>query len=280
MLPALLHAQATVTPVDEAVEEENVVALPTDKPLIRRAKLKRAWVVFHQVDDDKVYAIKKAGTKHEIQTVKFFSAFNSNYLVKLVKPGRLDNFPTGEPITSIDGLNPSDYRKHAARHRLVKVRNSKAVWLLTPDGKRRVIAAEGVFHRFGWEFRDVEEVTDAELGNYTESDSVTDETVFDEDIDVSATHERRLREDVTSRLKLRAKKETRKRLIKAIGKPDIYILDARGLRHKIRDLASLRRHNLNIDDTTEISTEEIEALPEGDEITTEATSVDLNTVVE
>ena len=69
----------------------------------------------------------------------------------------LDEFTAGDPITSITGLNPDDFRKAPARCRLVKTAESAAVHLVCGK-ERRTIIREGVFHQFGWEFRDVETV--------------------------------------------------------------------------------------------------------------------------
>lgn len=277
-----LKAQADLTASTSA--EEEVIISDTDQPLDRQAKLRRTWAVYREVDSPSIYAItrKQSDGKHhkkEIQTLAFFTKYNANYLIKLVAKGRLENFPTDAPITSVDALNPADFVKAPWRYRLVKAANNKAVYLVTPDGKRRVVIAEGVFHRFGWEFRDVETVAETELAALPEDAAVTDSTVFSEEVDIDTTQKRLTAEQITKRLNLQRKLTVRQRLIKAIGSPDIYIIDAKGLRHKIASEAAALRHRLNLKTTTEVTQEELAAIPEGSAITETASSVNLDATV-
>jgi len=259
--------------------EEDVVASPTDQPLVRQAKLKRAWVVYREMDSKEIYAITKDKKKRLIQTLDFFTAFNANYHVKVVKPGRLASFTTGDPITTVTGLNPDDFLKAGWGWRLVKVKGKPAVYLITPDGKRRLIIAEGVFHRFGWEFRDVEEVPESEASALPEDSAVTDNTVFEEEVKVDSTQKRLQREQLEKRLELKGKKVLRLRLVKAIGDPNIYIIDAKGRKHRIASEAAARKRNLNLRETTEVTEEELEAFPEAAEITETTLPVNLNETI-
>src|SRR3989338_11066657 len=121
ILPAtILRAEEAATSTSSG--EEDVVPSPTDQPLVRQAKLKRAWVVYREMDSKEIYAITKDKKKRLIQTLDFFTAFNANYHVKVVKPGRLASFTTGDPITTITGLNPNDFMKAGLGWRLVKVK--------------------------------------------------------------------------------------------------------------------------------------------------------------
>jgi hypothetical protein len=264
--------------------EEEVVISDTDQPLDRQAKLRRMWAVYREVDSPSLYAItrKQSDGKHhkkEIQTLAFFTKYNANYLIKLVAKGRLENFPTDPPITSVDALNPADFVKAPWRYRLVKAADNKAVYLVTPDGRRRVVIAEGVFHRFGWEFRDVETVPETELAALPEDTAVTDATVFSEEVDIDTTQKRLTAEQITKRLNLQRKLTIRQRLIKAIGSPDIYIIDAKGIRHKIASEAAAMKHRLNLKTTTEVTQEELAAIPEGSAIAETASSVNLDATV-
>lgn len=280
LIPTMfLRAQeASVTTVASA--EEEVVTQPTDEPLVRQAKLRRAWNVYREVGTTDIYAITKAKTKRAVKTLDFFTAFNANYHIHLVASGRLANFTTGEPITSIDGLNPEDFVKAPPRARLIKVKGKPAVYLITPNGRRRVIIAEGVFHRFGWEFRDVEEVSESELNSYLEDTSVTDSTVFEEEINVQSTEQRLQREQLNKRLQLKGRTVVRARLVKAIGDPNIYVIDGQGRKHRIASEAAARRRGLDLKVTTEVTTEELAAFPDGPEITETSASVNLNEVVQ
>lgn len=258
--PLLVGAQSTNS------AKEDVVAKNTDSPLTRQAKLKRTWTVYREMGSEQIWAIATAGTKHEVQTLAFFSAFDANYLVKVVKEGRLANIPTGDPITSTDTLKPEDFRKAPFACRLMKTASNPAVYLAC-HGTRRPVIREGVFHQFGWEFRDVETVSSAELDAYSEESAITEDTVFDEDIEVETTENRELTEQVKTRLELRGKSMTRDRLIKSPGDTRVFLLDKDGKRRHIKDMEAVRRHGLNLRDVTEISQDELEAIPEGSEVT-------------
>lgn len=278
VLPAtILRAEETATPTSGG--EEDVVTLPTDQPFARQAKLKRAWVVYREMDSKEIYAITKDKKRRLIQTLDFFTAFNANYHIKVVKPGRLANFTTGDPITTATGLNPADFIKAGWKWRLVKARGKPAVYIVTPDGRRRLVIAEGVFHRFGWEFRDVEELSETEVNAMPEDSSVVDGTVFEEEVTVDTTHKRLQRQELEQRLKLKGKKVLRLRLVKAIGDPNIYIIDGKGVKHRIASEAAARKRNLNLRETTEVTEEELEALPAGAEITETTLPVNLNETV-
>ncbi len=264
-----MHAMATedaASTTGVSAAEESVVASQSDTPLERHAKLNRAWVVFREKGSTQIWALTRDGKKREIQTLLFFSAFDANYHIKLVKDGRLDEIPTGDPITSITGLNADDFRKAPSRCRLVKVTDNAAVWLVC-GGKRRVIIREGVFHRFGWEFRDVETITQAELDAIPAETSVDEETVFDEGVEVETSHARKLTDQVKERLELRGKNTTRSRLVKPIGRPEVFVITPDGKKRHVKDLEAVRKHRLELKDITEVSEDEIEAIPEGDEVT-------------
>ncbi|MFH1866682.1 MAG: hypothetical protein ABIJ81_01205 [Patescibacteria group bacterium] len=274
--PIALWAESGTT----SASEEQVVISTSDQPLERQAKLKRAWIVYREVDSSDIYALMKSGGKRAIKTLDFFTAYNANYHIKIVKKGRLDNFITGDPITSMDGLSPEDFIKAPGKHRLVKVKNKAAVYLITPEGKKRVIIAEGVFHRFGWEFRDVEEISATELNSIPEDSAITDNTIFDEEIEVDTTHKRLEREKLNKRLNLRGKTMIRHRLVKAFDNPDVYVIDGQGRKHKITSEKAANKYRMNLHDITEVTQEELDAFPDSNEITETSTPVNLDEQVE
>lgn len=277
LVPNVLHAENATASGDSA--EEDVVINQSDTPLERYAKLRRTWAVYREVDSDQIYAITKERTKREVQTLAFFTAQNANYIVKLVREGRLAEIPTADPITDVAGLNPDDFVKAPWRCRLVKTANDSAVYLIC-GGIRRVIIREGVFHRYGWEFRDVETVSESELNEYEDAGALDEETVFEEDVEVATTEARTLRERLSERLNLRNKTQVRDRLVKAIGDSSIYVITPDGKRHHIRDLLTARLKGLNLRETTEVSQDELEAFEEGDEITSDTSDDVLDETVE
>jgi hypothetical protein len=275
LLPAVAQVTTTSASATDSAESD-VIIEATDAPLMRQAKLGRYWTVFRELGSDHIYVIRRgadgaAATKHEIQTLGFFAAFDANFLVKLVGAGRLANIAEGTPITDAAGLDPKDYLKTLGRFRLVKSPNSSTVWLVTPAGVRRAITAAGVFHRFGWEFRDVETVSDSEVAGLAEGEAVTDETVFEEEVQVETTSKRNAAERLKERLSLKGKTRVRQRLLKVFGDPKVYLLDGQG---RLRHIASERvanRLGLDLKDLTEVTPEEAAAIGYGDEIG-EATS--------
>ena len=265
---------------DESSSQEEVVTESSDQPLERQAKLRRSWVVYREVNSTTIYALTKNKTKRAIQTLDFFTAFNANYLIKLVKEGRLSEFAVGDPITTITGLNPEDFIKAPGMYRLVKVAGNPAVYLITPDGKKRVIIAAGVFHRFGWQFRDVETISQTELNSNATDTSITDNTVFDEEVEVEGTHKRQERERLSERLNLLGKAMIRHRLVKAIGSADVYVIDGQGRKHKITSEQAANKFKMNLHDITEVTQEELDAFPDSTAITESASPVDLDEEVE
>lgn len=265
---------------DESSDQEEVVTASTDKPLERQAKLRRAWIVYREVNSTTVYALTKNKTKRAIQTLDFYTAFNANYLIKLVKEGRLSEFTIGDPITTTAGLNPEDFIKAPGMYRLVKVTGNTAVYLITPDGKKRVVIAAGVFHRFGWQFRDVETVSQTELDSYTTDTSITDGTVFEEEVEVEGTHKRQERERLSERLSLLGKTMIRHRLVKAIGSANVYVIDGQGRKHLITSEQAANKLKMNLHDITEVTQEELDAFPDAAAITETNTPINLNEEVE
>ena len=265
---------------DESSSQEEVVTESSDQPLERQAKLRRSWVVYREVNSTTIYALTKNKTKRAIQTLDFFTAFNANYLIKLVKEGRLSEFTVGDPITTTTGLNPEDFIKAPGMYRLVKVAGNPAVYLITPDGKKRVIIAAGVFHRFGWQFRDVETISQTELNSNATDTSITDNTVFDEEVEVEGTHKRQERERLSERLNLLGKTMIRHRLVKAIGNPDVYVIDGQGRKHKITSEQAANKFKMNLHDITEVTQEELDAFPDSAAITESASPVNLDEEVE
>jgi hypothetical protein len=259
--------------------EEDVVASSGDTPLVRYAKLRRSWVVYREVGSSEIYAITSDMTKREIQTLAFFTAFDANYHIKLVQEGRLEGIDTGDPITSVDGLDPSEFRKAPLRCRLMKTADQPAVYLACGN-KRRVILREGVFHRYGWEFRDVETVDQSEIDALEEDTALDESSVFDADVEIDTTATRQLRERLATRLNLQSKTRVRDRLVKAEGDSSVYLITADGTKRHIRDMAAVRAHNLNLQNVTEVTEDELEAFPDADDVTDSTSGDALNAVAE
>lgn len=256
--------------------QEDVVTSSDDQPLERQAKLRRAWVVYREMGSTTIYALTKDKKKRAIQTLDFFTAWNANYHIKLVKQGRLDNFTLGDPITSITGLNPENFIKAPGRYRLVKVESGPAVYLITPNGKKRIVIAAGVFHRFGWQFRDVEIISQTELDSYITDSSITDGTVFEEEVEVEGTHKRQERDRLSERLNLLGKTMVRHRLVKAIGNANVYVIDGQGRKHLITSETAANKFRMNLHDITEVTQEELDAFPDGSAISDTSNSVYLD----
>jgi hypothetical protein len=266
---------AESTAASTADTEEDVVVSENDTPLVRYAKLRRSWVVYREIGSAEIYAITKDNTKRQIQTLDFFTAFNANYHVKLVREGRLDELATGDPIATVLGLDPADFMKTPWRCRLVKTAEDSAVYLVC-GAKRRVIIREGVFHRFGWEFRDVETVEQSELDAIAEDAVLDESSVFQEDVEIQTTENRLLRERTTERLNLQGKTQTIERLVKAEGDPSIYVITPDGTKMHVRDMNAVSAYNLNLQNVTEVTQDELAAFTEANEITAESSSDVLN----
>ncbi|MBD3251109.1 hypothetical protein GF380_01405 [Candidatus Uhrbacteria bacterium] len=267
-LPSALFAQDDAMMYDETsmmmseeYAEDDVILEEGDTPLERYAKLRRTWVVYREVDSAQIYAITHDKTKRAIQTLDFFTQYNANYRIQLVKVGRLAEIQDGEPLTTMDGFNPEDYRKRPWRCRLVKASTDPAVYLVCGN-KKRVIVREGVFHRYGWEFRDVETVDQTELDAYDTGAELNEETVFTQDVEVETTENRKLRERIMERLRLRGKTLIRNRLIKSVDDPKVYFITRNGELRHIEDETVVYRFGLDLGDVTEVSADELEAFEE------------------
>ncbi|MBU1038949.1 hypothetical protein KKC17_01810 [Patescibacteria group bacterium] len=266
---------------EEAVttEAENVIISEQDAPLVRQAKLKQAWVIYREVGSQDIYALTKNKTKRAIKTLDFFTAYNANYHLKVVAKDRLTAYATAEPINSETILNPEDFIKAGWHWRLIKAQGDPAVYLLAPDGTKKPILAEGVFHRFGWEFRDVEELTKEAVAALPTGTTITDNTLFDEEIIVSSTNQRLEKETLQKRLELKGKTQVKTRLIKAIGDNKVYVMDGQGNKHLVTNEKAAQKFKLNFKNITEVTAQELKALPLGGQINETTTSVNLEQII-
>lgn len=276
LVPSAIHAEEPMTTSAQSeMAQEEVIAESSDTPLERYAKLRLAWVVYREVNGKSIYAITTENVKREIQTLDFFTKFNANFRIQLVREGRLAALQTGDPILSVDDLNPDMFRKRPWVCRLVKAAANPAVYLVCGKTKR-VIVREGVFHRYGWEFRDVETVTQQELDGYQSDEALSEETVFEEEVTVDSTNKRMLRERMSKRLMLRGKTLVRNRLVKAVGDPKIYIITPDGKRRHIANMEAAQMFGLNLKETTEVSMDELEAYPEASPLGTSSSAAVLD----
>ena len=245
--------------------EEDIIAKSDDSSLERSAKLRRAWNVYREIGGDAIYAIGVSSTKHQIMTLDFFTAFDSNYKVKIVPEGALDEYETGNPITDASVIDPEEFQKSPRRCRLVRSEEDPAVYLVCGD-KKRVIIREGAFHQNGWEFRDVEVVPEEQIDELEDGEAVTEVTVFDEDVEVDTTEMRETRERLSKRMSLQGKDQVRDRLVKGIGDSDVYLITADGQRRHVKDEETANRLGLDLRKVTEVPLSEVEAFEEGDEV--------------
>ena len=302
-IPALLRAEDSDTvsniPISSdkisSQAQENVVISPTDKPLERKEKLARHWVLYN--DGTAVWALYAprlidcggivVGTpqtcppqviqKRAVQTMSFFTAFKANFQVKLVNPERLARFTTGAPITSMDGLTPGMFIKRPyLAYRLVKAANSAAVYL--DDGaKLRPIVHEKVFKNLGLDFKDVETVAATEISNKPIEAAVMADTVLDESVEVKTTAARKTVEEVKSRLGTDMLKKVRDAVVKA-GQ-QYFLMTKNGKRPipPAQENQLSQKLHLDLSKSVEVTAEEAAAIPTVAEVTTATTQAEVNT---
>lgn len=273
-MPALM---TTRTMANES--EEDLVVSSDDTPLVRLAKLRRSWHVYREMDSDVIYAIGSDRTKHQINTLDFFTAFDANYKVKLVPEGALDAYETGNPITDASIIRAEDYLKAPMRCRLVRSGEDPAVYLAC-GAEKRVILRESAFHQNGWEFRDVEVVPQEQVDELTDGEAVTEGTVFDEEVEVDTTVMRETRERLSKRMSLQGKTQVRDRLVKATGDNKVYLVTPDGMRRHVENEEVANRLGLNLRGIIEIPPSELEAFEEAGAVTADTAESVLNEEVE
>jgi hypothetical protein len=144
------------------------------------------WTVFREKDATQIWAVTTSSTKREVQTLAFFSGQSFSFEIRLVENGRLDAFAIAAPITSTDGLNPAEFRRLPPPPcRLLKAPEHAAVYLVC-EQMRRPILHEQAFHKFGWDFKDVQTVPSTELEGLPTEAAVDEQTVLDEDVSIEA----------------------------------------------------------------------------------------------
>lgn len=274
----------TVATVNNAQEE--VTLSDSDTPLIRKVKLSRNWHLYN--DGTTVWALYKGSnpcgnatssscgvsvlTKRAVQTMNFFTAFKANFRILRVAPERLTKFTTGEPITSVDGLTPEMFVKRPyLTYRLVKAVGKAAVYLF--DGQKlKPIIHEKVFNNFGWNFSDVETLSATELSAYPVVESVTAETVFNDDVVAETSQLRENWDEVKARLQSANRlQKVKDAVIKAVNSNDYYLLTANGKR-KINSNQVASKLKIDLSKAVEVMPEELVAIPT-QAVVTEATPV-------
>jgi hypothetical protein len=273
--------------------QENVVVSPTDKPLERKQKLERNWVLYN--DGTTVWALYKGTsaitcvttpcpataehsiTKRAIQTMSFFTAFKANFRIVLVGADRLSRITTGDPITSVDGLTADMFIKRPYNaYRLVKAQGSPAVYL--DDGSQlKPVVSEKVFKNLGLDFKDVETVAASWLSQKPVTSAVTADTVFSEDVAVQSTAIRKTLDDVKSRLGPDMLKKIKDAAIK-VGER-YFLMTKNGKRpippaqeHQVSE-----RLNLDLSKAVEVTAEEAAAIPTVAEVTPATPVAEVNT---
>lgn len=278
MEAALAVAASADTSTAAAVTaQESVVISPSDKPLERKAKLERNWVLYN--DGTTVWALYKGAgqivcvttpcptnvetfiKKRAVQTMSFFTAFKANFRIITVNPDRLARFTVGDPITSTDGLTADMFVKRPyLAYRLVKAQGSPAVYL--DDGEKlRPIVHEKVFKNLGLDFKDVETIAANLLGQKPVGAVVTADTVFTEPVEVQTTEARKTVEDVKSRLGETMMKQVKNAIIKAGEQYFMLTKQGKRLIAPAQQEQISQRLKLDLSKAVEVTTEEAAVIP-------------------
>ncbi len=278
MEAALAVAASADTSTAAAVTaQESVVISPSDKPLERKAKLERNWVLYN--DGTTVWALYKGAgqivcvttpcptnvetfiKKRAVQTMSFFTAFKANFRIITVNPDRLARFTVGDPITSTDGLTADMFVKRPyLAYRLVKAQGSPAVYL--DDGEKlRPIVHEKVFKNLGLDFKDVETIAANLLGQKPVGTVVTADTVFTEPVEVQTTEARKTVEDVKSRLGETMMKQVKNAIIKAGEQYFMLTKQGKRLIAPAQQEQISQRLKLDLSKAVEVTTEEAAVIP-------------------
>ena len=278
-----MHSTSThpMPPVHQEMGQENgdeqVVATSGDSPSVRAAKLARYWSLYRETGSDKIYAITTSNTKREIQTLAFFTAFDSNFGIKLMPKGSLDQFTVGDAITSTEGLNPADFRKAPQPCRLIKSADKPAVYLACL-GIKRVIINEKAFKQFGWDFKHVMTTSTSSLTTMKDGDPVSESTVFDQGVTIdtsgipamSPTSERPKPSTTQpqSTPKVNGLTSTKgARLVKLSTNSRIFIITSDGKRHLLTNMDVVKVLKIDLSKVQTVTEDQLKAYPEGDSIT-------------
>ena len=259
-------------------QDENVVVSSDDTAAIRAAKLARYWSVYREVGSNSIFAITTSGTKREIQTLTFFTGISANFGIKLMPKGSLDQFTTADPITSTEGLDPSQFRKAPQPCRLIKTANMPAVYLACL-GVKRVILNERAFHQFGWNFNQVKTVASTELNSMKAGDNVDESTVFDQGVTIDTSGiaasgstgsqpPKPSTVNPQSTAKVNGITSTKgAKIVKLQGGTKIFILTADGKKHLLTNMDVVRALKLNLSKVQIMTQDQLNAYPDGTPIT-------------
>lgn len=260
-------------------QDENVVVSSDDSAAVRAAKLARYWSLYREIGSNSIFAITTSGTKREIQTLTFFTGVDANFGIKLVAKGTLDQFTTVDPITSIEGLDPSQFRKAPQPCRLIKTTDHPAVYLACL-GMKRLIINEKAFHQFNWDFKHVQTVASTELNTLKAGDNVTDATVFDQGVTIDTSgvkQEKETPKPSTTKPTTMQPQSTAKvngitstkgaRIVKLQSGSKIYILTADGQKHLLTNMDVVRALKLNLDNVQTMTQDQLNVYPDGTPIT-------------
>lgn len=248
-------------------QEDDIVVSSTDSPAVRLRKLARYWAVYREIGSQSMYAITVSGTKREIKTLDFFNKIESNFGMRLMPKGSLDQFTTGDAITSVDGLDLKSFRKLAEPCRLIKTADKPVVYLACL-GIKRAIKNEQAFKQFGWDFKQVQSVKQGDVDQMKDGESVSESTVFDQGVTIEQPTNQQQQP-------MNQKPEIRKPstpvagtvkydLVRLQGDAKLFVLGADGKLHRILNLEALRALRIDTSKIRVLTADQMKQYSEGE----------------
>lgn len=251
-------------------QDEDTVTSSDDTPATRLRKLAKYWAVYRELGSNSMYAITVSGTKREIKTLDFFTKIESNFGMRLMPKGSLDQFQTGEAITTVEGLNLSSFRKLAQPCRLIKTADKPVVYLACL-GMKRAIQSEKAFRLFGWDFKQVQTVGAGDVDAMKSGDAVSESTVFDMGVNIEApmmqsqpTQPQASDTQEKNKPSTESAKLNAYTVIKVQGDSKIFVLGSDGKLHRILNLEVLRALKIDMSKIRIVTAEQLKQYAEGD----------------
>lgn len=257
-------------------DDEDTTVSSSDTPAVRLKKLAKYWAVYRELGSDKMYAITTSGTKREIQTLTFFTKIDSNFGMRLMPKGSLDQFAAGEAITSVDGLDFSSFRKLAQPCRLIKTADKPVVYLACL-GIKRAVQSEKAFRLFGWDFKQVQTASVQDVDGMKVGESVSESTVFEQGIQIDTagmkqepqkSDEKQMGQSASSELIV----IKGSRVVKVQGSTKMFLITADGKRHYLPNMQIVKALKIDLSKAQVITTQQLSAFSEGESLTVENVS--------
>lgn len=248
-------------------DQEDVVVSSTDTPAVRLRKLARYWAVYREIGSQSMYAITVSGTKREIKTWDFFTKIESNFGMRLMPKGSLDQFTTGDAITSVDGLDFKSFRKLAEPCRLIKTADKPAVYLACL-GIKRAIKNEQAFKQFGWDFKQVQSVRQGDVDQLKEGEFISESTVFDQGVTIEQPTIQQ--QPIMGQQQQRPKQSSppagtvKYDVVKTQGDSKLFVLSADGKLHQIPNLETLRALRIDTSNPRVLTADQLKQYAQGE----------------